>query len=114
MKTSTIILSLLLCVLCSFSQAAEKKRNILFILVDDQRWDALSCLGHSFLKTPAADSLAANGVRFANAFVTTSLKLGDLSLQDIDGLLPVARLFVARLHKRSTVETTSLWGRLYV
>ena len=73
MKTSTIILSLLLCVLCSFSQAAEKKRNILFILVDDQRWDALSCLGHSFLKTPAADSLAANGVRFANAFVTTSL-----------------------------------------
>ena len=42
------------------------------------------------------------------AFVTTSLKLGDLSLQDIDGLLPVARLFVARLQKRSTVETTSL------
>jgi N-acetylglucosamine-6-sulfatase len=73
MKTSTIILSSLLCVLCGFTQAAEKKRNILFILVDDQRWDAMSCMGHPFLKTPAADSLAANGVRFANAYVTTSL-----------------------------------------
>ncbi len=53
--------------------AAEAHRNILFILVDDQRWDAMSCMGHPFLKTPAADTLAANGVRFANAFVTTSL-----------------------------------------
>jgi len=53
--------------------AAEARRNILFILVDDQRADAMSCMGHPFLKTPAADSLAANGVRFANAFVTTSL-----------------------------------------
>lgn len=62
------------CVFSSFAaQAAEERRNILFILVDDQRWDALSCMGHPILKTPAADSLAANGVRFANAFVTTSL-----------------------------------------
>jgi N-acetylglucosamine-6-sulfatase len=63
----------LLLLLCGLTQAAEKPRNILFILVDDQRHDALSCLGHPFLKTPAADSLAKNGVRFANAFVTTSL-----------------------------------------
>jgi N-acetylglucosamine-6-sulfatase len=52
---------------------AAKPRNILFILVDDQRYDAMSCMGHPFLKTPAADSLAAGGVRFANAFVTSSL-----------------------------------------
>ena len=63
----------LLNVLCGLSQAAETPRNILFILVDDQRHDALSCLGHPFLKTPAADSLVKNGVRFENAFVTTSL-----------------------------------------
>lgn len=52
---------------------APKRRSILFILVDDQRWDAMSALGHPFLQTPAADALAANGVRFANAYVTTSL-----------------------------------------
>ncbi len=48
-------------------------RNILFVLVDDQRYDALSHLGHPFLETPAADSLAENGVLFRNAYVTTSL-----------------------------------------
>jgi len=50
-----------------------KPRNILFILVDDQRYDAMSCMGHPFLKTPSADSLAENGVMFRNAYVTTSL-----------------------------------------
>ncbi len=48
-------------------------RNIVFILVDDQRFDALSCMGHPFLKTPAADSIARNGVMFRKAYVTTSL-----------------------------------------
>ena len=65
-------LALFLGVLCGTSRAAERP-NILFILVDDQRHDALSCLGHPFLKTPAVDSLVKNGVRFANAYVTTSL-----------------------------------------
>jgi len=47
--------------------------NVLVILTDDQRWDAMSCAGHPFLKTPNIDRLAAEGARFANAFVTTSL-----------------------------------------
>lgn len=53
--------------------AGAKPRNIIFILVDDQRHDALSGLGHPFLETPAADSLLRNGTRFANAYVTTAL-----------------------------------------
>lgn len=53
--------------------AEDKPRNIVFLLVDDQRHDALSCAGHPFLQTPAADSIAAEGVRFRNAYVTTSL-----------------------------------------
>lgn len=48
-------------------------RNIVFILVDDQRWDALSYMGHPFLETPHADALARGGVLFKNAYVTTSL-----------------------------------------
>ena len=47
--------------------------NVIFILTDDHRWDMMSCLGHPFLQTPNMDRLAAEGVLFNNAFVTTSL-----------------------------------------
>jgi N-acetylglucosamine-6-sulfatase len=53
--------------------AGESRPNVVFILTDDQRWDAMSCAGHPFLKTPHLDRIAAEGARFANAFVTTSL-----------------------------------------
>ena len=56
-------------------QAADTPRrpNVVFILTDDQRWDQMSCEGHPFLKTPHMDRIAAEGVRFSNAFVTSSL-----------------------------------------
>ena len=47
--------------------------NILFILCDDLRPDALGCYGSKDVKTPNIDRLAREGVRFANAFCTTSL-----------------------------------------
>lgn len=53
--------------------AAAAPPNVLFILCDDLRPDALGCYGSAHVKTPRIDSLAAEGVRFANAFCTTSL-----------------------------------------
>jgi len=53
--------------------AGAKPRNVIFILVDDHRYDALGFLDHPFLETPHLDSLARGGVHFRNAFVTTSL-----------------------------------------
>ncbi|MEX2264192.1 MAG: sulfatase [Bryobacteraceae bacterium] len=53
--------------------AQTKKRNLVFILVDDHRFDMIGGLGHPFLKTPNLDRLMRNGVHFRNAFVTTSL-----------------------------------------
>ncbi len=51
-----------------------KPRNIIFILTDDHRYDAMGFLkGQSFLETPHLDSLAANGIHAPNAFVTTAL-----------------------------------------
>ncbi|MBM3737041.1 MAG: sulfatase [Acidobacteria bacterium] len=50
-----------------------RRPNVVVMLTDDQRWDCMSCAGHPFLKTPHMDRLAAEGVRFTNAFVTTSL-----------------------------------------
>jgi len=47
--------------------------NIVLLVTDDQRNDMLGCAGHPILRTPAIDSLAAEGTRFTNAFVTTSI-----------------------------------------
>lgn len=57
----------------SNEQELTKRPNILFFLVDDQRNDILSCEGHPIVKTPTVDMLAQKGVRFTNAFVTTSI-----------------------------------------
>lgn len=54
-------------------QSTNSKPNILFFLIDDQRNDLLSCAGHPIVQTPMVDQLAAQGVRFTNAFVTTSI-----------------------------------------
>jgi arylsulfatase A-like enzyme len=43
--------------------------NVLFILADDQRADALGCSGNSYIRTPNIDSLASKGIRFRNAYV---------------------------------------------
>lgn len=51
-----------------------KQYNIIYILLDDQRYDAMGFLkGQPFLETPNMDSIARNGVYLPNAFVTTSL-----------------------------------------
>jgi N-acetylglucosamine-6-sulfatase len=47
--------------------------NILFVLVDDMRWDEVRAAGHPFADTPNMDRLAREGARFLNAFATTPL-----------------------------------------
>ncbi|MHB9030577.1 MAG: sulfatase family protein [Candidatus Latescibacterota bacterium] len=53
--------------------AAPRKRNIIFILIDDLRFDTFSFMGHPVVQTPNIDRLARNGVHFRNTFVTTAL-----------------------------------------
>ena len=55
------------------SAKAASPPNIVLILIDDLRWDAMGCAGHPWAKTPNLDRLASRGTRFENAFVTTSL-----------------------------------------
>ncbi len=64
---------LLLAVLLTFNVSAAKRPNVLFIMTDDQRWDALSLAGNKFLKTPNMDRLGQEGVYFRSAFCTTAL-----------------------------------------
>ena len=75
----------LLCIsLCYFGgsllQAQKSKTakdgerpNIIFILTDDQRWDALGYAGNKFIHTPEMDKLAKEGTYFKNAIVTTPI-----------------------------------------
>ncbi len=53
--------------------AQNKKPNIIFILTDDQRWDALGFAGNSIIQTPEMDALAKSGTYFKNAFSTTPI-----------------------------------------
>ncbi|MCG6158193.1 sulfatase family protein [Rubinisphaera margarita] len=91
----TVIRSLLLCAVCCSSGAfsttiqadvvpvpetvasekieGAKPRNVVFILSDDHRYDAMSFMGHPLAKTPHMDAMARNGAHLKNAFVTTSL-----------------------------------------
>ncbi|WP_127557308.1 sulfatase-like hydrolase/transferase [Saccharospirillum alexandrii] len=43
-------------------------KNTLFIMIDQLRWDALSCYGNTVVDTPNIDRLAKRGVRFNNAY----------------------------------------------
>ncbi len=52
---------------------AKKQPNIIFLMTDDHRADAMGCAGNPIIQTPNMNALAANGVRFTNAFVTTSI-----------------------------------------
>jgi arylsulfatase A-like enzyme len=53
--------------------AQSKKPNIIFILTDDQRWDALGIAGNTIIQTPQMDALASSGTYFKNAFSTTPI-----------------------------------------
>lgn len=68
---SRIVLILLLW--CSFrtdSPAAQARPNIVFVLMDDLRWDEMD---YPFVKVPNIARIGQEGVRFSNAFVTTPL-----------------------------------------
>ena len=53
--------------------APREAPNILFIMTDDQRQDALSVYGNPILRTPNVDRIGNEGVRFTEFFVTSSL-----------------------------------------
>jgi len=52
---------------------APSRPNILLLVTDDQRWDALGAAGNRLIRTPHLDRLAAGGVLFKNCFCTTSI-----------------------------------------
>lgn len=52
---------------------AQQKPNIIFVLTDDHRWDALGVARNKIIQTPNLDRLANKGILFKNSYVTTSI-----------------------------------------
>jgi arylsulfatase A-like enzyme len=68
-----LLRSAFLLLVCLHSAFAESRPNLIFVLADDLRWDALHHAGNAVVETPNIDALAADGVRFTRSFVTTSI-----------------------------------------
>ena len=74
-------LRLLLLTWAGLACAGQRTPNFVYVFTDDQRWDALGVVQREqgerarfpWLRTPNLDRLAAEGVRFRNAFVVNSL-----------------------------------------
>jgi N-acetylglucosamine-6-sulfatase len=51
----------------------DDRPNIVFVLVDDLRWDEIGAAGHPYVETPNIDRVAREGAWFQRAFTTTPL-----------------------------------------
>ena len=73
MSLSFVVLVLLAATVAVMPVTTNRRSppNILFMMADQMRSDALSCAGNSAIHTPNLDKIASEGVRFANAFSST-------------------------------------------
>lgn len=60
---------LLTAIACQSPPGEDSRPNVIFLLTDDQRADAMGISGHPVLETPHLDRLARDGVHFTEAHV---------------------------------------------
>jgi arylsulfatase A-like enzyme len=72
-RTLPLLLAVIMLLFHACQQSQPAPPNIIFLLTDDQRWDALGAMGNEIIQTPNLDRLANEGVLFTNAHVTTSI-----------------------------------------
>jgi len=70
--SATFLLSCMASLLSMSHASSIKQPNVIFVLTDDQRYDELGFM-NDIIETPNIDKMAAEGVHFKNAFVTTAL-----------------------------------------
>ena len=54
------------------SVSLANKANVVFFIADDVSQEDFGCYGHPVIQTPNVDALAKKGMRFENAYLTTS------------------------------------------
>ena len=110
---------------------APARPNVIFVLADDLGWAELGSYGQQKIRTPSLDRLAAEGVRFTQAYsgnavcapsrsvLMTGLHPGHTPIRDNlevqpegQGPLPAAAVTVAELFKRQGYVTAAMgkWG----
>src|SRR3989442_15605330 len=70
MKTLAILVG---ATLLSASSPQAEKLNIVYILVDDMGWPDLGCFGSAYYETPNIDRLAAQGMKFTQAYAACTV-----------------------------------------
>ena len=93
MKPLFLMLGASCCIMNTFSQ---QRPNIICILADDLGYTDIGCYGAEKIKTPSIDTLAAQGVRFTNAYAPAStsspsryaLLTGEYAWRKNVGILP--------------------------
>lgn len=98
MNYKTKTLSILLAGGYSLTTIAQnsERPNIIFILADDIGYNDIGCYGATKIKTPTIDNLAANGIKFTNAYAPAStsspsryaLLTGEYAWRKNVGILP--------------------------
>jgi arylsulfatase A-like enzyme len=77
MKCKPVALLLVVLIVAASCQVSAPKQvdppHIIFIMTDDHAFQAISAYGSILMKTPHIDRLAAEGMRFDQAFVTNSI-----------------------------------------
>lgn len=66
------LITLIFLVCLPFFGFPQQRPNIILIIADDVSWDDIGCYGNTAIRTPNLDRLANDGIRFTNAFVTSS------------------------------------------
>jgi len=69
--TAAGVISVSGCSLAKLENTTAKKPNIVFILADDLGMHQVGCYGTDFYETPHIDQLAAEGMRFTNAYAAS-------------------------------------------
>lgn len=72
MRTFVQSLTVVCLLTLALTAAADQRPNFVFIIADDVSFDDLAAYSNSTTKTPNIDSLAAEGVVFDRAYLTTS------------------------------------------
>ena len=102
------------------------KPNIIFIIVDDMGWADLGCYGSRQIKTPNIDKMAAEGIRFTQAYsgctvcaparsvLMTGLHMGHTPVRGNTGGIPIGEddVTVAQVLKQAGYATGGFgkWG----
>jgi N-acetylglucosamine-6-sulfatase len=90
---------------------SPQRPNIVFVLVDDLRWDELGCSGHPFAQTPNIDRLAREGAMFQNAFAVTPL-CSPSRATFLTGLYPHTNKITDNVDRSPVSHRLTTWPRL--